>query len=144
MIKKYPLIAFCLAALLLLLTGCQADDSNLEESPAQKRPDSENGVTIKTEKAKYSTTVKTIVVEIQNDNNEENMTGTHVFLEKKVEGLWRKVPMKAESFSEEGIIHPPNKLSSLDLNINDLKYELSPGEYRATIGGLAAPFKVVE
>ncbi|MFJ7976507.1 immunoglobulin-like domain-containing protein [Peribacillus sp. NPDC096379] len=142
MIKKYPLIAFCFAALLLFFTGCQADDSQLEESPAQKRPDSENGVTIKTEKAKYPTTVKTIVVEIQNDSNEEYMTGAHVFLEKKVEGLWRKIPMKAESFTEEGIIHP--KLSSLDLNVNDLKYELTPGEYRATIGGLAAPFKVVE
>ncbi|MFL0364579.1 immunoglobulin-like domain-containing protein [Pseudobacillus sp. 179-B 2D1 NHS] len=144
MIKKYSFIVFCFISLLLVFTGCQTNDSNLEKSPAQKRSESENGVTIKTEKAEYPISVKTITVEIQNDSNEEYMTGAHVFLEKKVEGIWRTVPMKAESFTEQGIIHPPNKLSSLDLNVNDLKYKLTPGEYRATIGELAAPFKVVE
>ncbi|WP_376766749.1 hypothetical protein [Peribacillus huizhouensis] len=52
--------------------------------------------------------------------------------------------MKAESFTEEGLILPPNKLSSLDLKVNDLKYKLSPGEYRTTIGKLGSSFKVVE
>ena len=71
------------------------------------------------------------------------MTGIHIFLEKKVEDTWYKVPMKASAFTEQGIIHSPNKLSSLVLDVNDLRHELTPGEYRATIGGLAAPFIVV-
>ena len=144
-VKKYPLAAFCLALLLLFITGCQADDSNLkEEALAQKRPDSENGVTIQTEKAEYPTSIKEVIVEIQNNSNTEYMTGIHVFLEKKVEDTWYKLPMKAEAFTDQGIIHSPNKLSSLVLNVNDLKYKLTPGEYRATIGVLAAPFKIVE
>ncbi|GGD76435.1 immunoglobulin-like domain-containing protein [Paenibacillus nasutitermitis] len=143
--KKYPFAAFCFALLLLFITGCQTDDSYLkEEALAQKRPDSENGVTIKTEKTEYPTSIKVIIVEIRNDSNKEYTTGIHVFLEKKLEDTWYEVPMKADSFTDEGIIHSPNKLSSLGLNISDLKYKLTPGEYRATIGGLAAPFEVVE
>lgn len=134
----------CFLSLLLVFTGCQTSDSNLEESPAQIRSDSESNVTIKTEKAEYPTTTKTIIVEIQNDRNEDYVTGAHVFLEREVEGTWRKVPMKAEFFTEEGVVHPPNKVSSLSLNVNDLDYKITPGEYRATIGGLAAPFEVVE
>jgi len=67
-----------------------------------------------------------------------------VFLEKNVKDTWYRVPMKEEAFTGQGIIHPPNKMSSLSLNVNDLKYKLTPGEYRATIDGLAAPFSVVE
>ncbi|MBA9027474.1 hypothetical protein [Peribacillus huizhouensis] len=83
MIKKYSFVAFCFISLLIIFTGCQTNDSNLEESPAQNRPNSENGITIKTEKEEYLTSVKTITLEIQNDNNEEQMTGVHFFLEKK-------------------------------------------------------------
>ncbi|WP_332455456.1 MULTISPECIES: immunoglobulin-like domain-containing protein [Bacillaceae] len=36
----------------------------------------------------------------------EYSTGTQVFLEKKIEDVWYNVPMKAESFTEEAIIHP--------------------------------------
>ena len=143
--KKYSFASFCFAVLLIFISGCQADDSYLkEEATAQKRSNSENGVTIKTEKAEYPTSVQEIIVEIQNDNNKEYTTGIHVFLEKKVADTWYKVPMKEEAFTNQGIIHSPNKLSSLSLNVNDLKNKLTPGEYRATIGGLAAPFEVVE
>ncbi len=53
--KIYSLAAFCFTALILLITGCQPDDSQstkdsdtylTEEAPAQERPNSENGVTI--------------------------------------------------------------------------------------------------
>jgi hypothetical protein len=140
--KKYPLAVFCFALLLIFFSGCQA--ALKEEAPVQKRPDSKNGITIKTEKVEYPTSVKKIIVKIQNDSPKEFSTGIHVFLEKKVEDTWFKVPMKDESFTEPGLMHPPNKSSTLVLNVNDLKYKLTPGEYRATIGELAAPFEVVE
>lgn len=151
--KKYSLAAFCFAALFLLITGCQPDDpqdtKNLdthltEEAPAQERPNSENGVTIKAEKAQYTTSVEKIIVEIQNDSNIEYDTGTQIFLEKKIDGIWYKVPMKADSFTEEGIVHFPGELSSMGIDINELKYALTPGQYRAILDGLAAPFKIVE
>lgn len=142
--KRRRLVVFYLTTLFLLLTGCQSNNFLTEKTLTQQLPNSANGITIKTEKAKYPTSAKIITVLIQNDSNEVFTTGAHVFLEKKVEDTWYKVPMKANSFSEEGIIHPAGKLSSLSLNVDDLKYELTSGQYRATIGGLAAPFKVVD
>ncbi|OAH53924.1 hypothetical protein AWH48_11695 [Domibacillus aminovorans] len=151
--KKYSLAAFCFTALILLITGCQPDDSQstkdsdiylTEEAPAQERPNSENGVTIKTEKAQYPTSVKDITVIIQNDSNTKYTTGIHIFLEKEVEDTWYRVPMKADSFTEPALVHPPDESSSMDFNVIDLKYELTPGKYRATLNGLAAPFEVVE
>jgi len=127
------------------MTGCQTDDSYLKnEAPTQQRLNSENGVTIQTEKAEYPTSINKIIVEIRNDSNEEFTTGIHIFLEKKVKDVWFEVPMKADGFNDIGMIHAPNKLSSLTLTVDDLKYKLTPGEYRATIGELAAPFEVVE
>lgn len=151
--KKISLITFCFATLLLFVTGCQADnhqatkdyDSHLtEEAPAQERKSSENSVTVTTEKEQYPTSVEKIIVKIQNDSNTEYSTGTHVFLEKKVEDVWYNVPMKADFFTEQGIGHPPGEMSTMGFDVDDLKYELTPGQYRATIEGLAAPFEVVE
>lgn len=143
--KKYLFVSFCLALLLLFITGCQSDDSYLKEkASAQERPDSENGVTIQTEKAEYPTSIKEIIVEIHNESNNEYVTGVHIFLERKVADTWFKVPMKADAFNDLGMIHSPNKISTLALNVNDLKYQLTPGEYRATIDGLAASFEIVE
>jgi hypothetical protein len=142
MMKKYPLAALYFALILLFFTGCQA--SLKEEAPIQKRPDSENGVTIKTERDEYPTSIKKIIVIIQNNSNKEFTTGIHLTLEKKVKDTWYKVPMKAEYSTEQGISHPPNESSSLGLNVNDLKHKLSHGKYRAIAGELAAPFEVVE
>ncbi|MCM3758284.1 hypothetical protein M3197_12510 [Sporosarcina aquimarina] len=143
--KKYTFAAFCLALLLLFITWYQADDLHLkEEALSQQSPDSENGVTIQTEKAEYPTSVKEIIVKIHNDSNQEYITGSHLLLEKKVKDTWYNVPMKSKSVRLKAVIHSPNKLSSLGLDVNDLKYRLTPGEYRATTDELAAPFKVVE
>lgn len=143
--KKYPFVVFGFVALLLFLTGCQADESYLNEvSSDQTLPDSKNGVTLRTDKAEYQTDVKEIKIEIQNDSDQQYTTGVHVFLDKKVEDTWYDVPMKADAFTEIGVIHPPNQSSYLSFHVEDLKYKLTPGEYRATIGGLAAPFEVVE
>ncbi|OCA92578.1 immunoglobulin-like domain-containing protein [Pseudobacillus wudalianchiensis] len=145
MIKNYTLTAFGFAVLLLFLAGCQADRLYLKkEAVAQKRPISKNGIAIKTEKAEYPTSIKQIIVKLRNDSNKEYTTGVHVFLEKKVEDTWYEVPMKAESFTLQGMLHRPNESSSLVLSVNDLKYKLTPGEYRATVGEFAAPFEVVD
>lgn len=152
--KKHSLLTFCFSALLLFLTGCQFDhsqakedsklDSHLtEEANVQESPNSKNGVTITTKKAQYPLSVETIIIQIQNDSSEEFITGTQVFLEKEIEDTWYKVPMKAEIFTEEAIIHFPAE-SSIGFCTEDLKYDLTPGRYRATIEGLAAPFEIVE
>lgn len=154
--KKHSLITFCFIVLLLFLTGCQSDNfptqkdlesesvSYLtEEASVQELPSSKNGVTIATEKAQYPQSVETIIIKIQNDSDTEFSTGTEAGLEKKVEGTWYKVPMKKLVYTEEAIIHFPGE-SSMGIDTNDLKYALTPGQYRATVEGLAAPFEVVE
>lgn len=151
--KKCLIITFCFAVILFFVTGCQTNNSQAtkdynshltEKAPAQERKSSENDVTITTEKEQYPTSVEKIIVEIQNDSNTEYMTGQHVFLEKKAENTWYRVPMKADSFTEMAIGHPPGEWSSMEFDVNDLKDELTPGKYRAVIGGLAASFKIVE
>jgi len=142
--KKYSQITFCFAVLLLFLTACQLDSNLTEESTAQELPNSENNVSVATEKAQYSTSVEKIIVDIQNDSNIDFNTGTHVFLDKKVDDTWYNVPMKADFFTEAGLIHSAGGTSSIVFDVKNLKYELTVGEYRATINGLAAPFKIVE
>lgn len=154
--KKHSFITFCFTALLLFITGCQSDNSQAkkdsdskanshltEKALVQESPGSKNGVTITTEKAQYPQSVETIIIKIQNDSSEDFTTGTHVFLEKKAGDTWYKVPMKAEFFTEEAIVHFPGE-SSMGFSADDLKYDLTPGHYRATIEGLAAPFEIVE
>jgi hypothetical protein len=142
--KKYSQITFCFTILLLFLTACQLDSNLTEESTAQELPNSENNVTVATEKAQYSKSVEKIIVEIQNDSNTDFSTGTNVFLDKKVEETWYNVPMEADSFTEAAMIHNSGGTSSMFFNVKNLKYALTVGEYRATINGLAAPFKIVE
>jgi hypothetical protein len=62
-------------------------------------------VTITTEKAKYPKSLVTIIIKIQKDSNSEFNTGAHVFLEKGIDGTWYRGPMKADSFTEEGIVY---------------------------------------
>lgn len=142
MMKKYFLFVLCVTAFFLLI-GCQENSTLSEEASVQKRPMSENGISIKIEKLEYHTSAEKITVMIRNDSDEDFTTGTHVFLEKKVGGTWYKVPMKDISFTEEGLLISPDKSSSLSIEIQDLRDKFASGEYRATIGGLAAPFEVV-
>ncbi|WP_042347966.1 immunoglobulin-like domain-containing protein [Bacillus massiliigorillae] len=141
MIKHY-LVIFCFIALFLILIGCQSNDSLTEEVSTQIRPNSVNGITISTEKVKYSTSSEIITVLIQNNSNKTYTTGIHIFLEKKVGDLWYEVPMKTNDFTEQGRLHPSGELSSLSLKVDDLRYKLTSGKYRATINELAAPFEV--
>lgn len=141
MMRKYkPFVFFFIA--FLLQSGCKANVTLKEEAPVQKRTSEENGISIKTEEPLYHTLSEKITVLIKNDSKEEFTTGVYVFLEKKVEDTWYKVPMKNNSFEDIGMIHPPGKTSSLILNVHDLRDKLTSGEYRAIVGGLAAPFKV--
>ncbi|KAB2333954.1 immunoglobulin-like domain-containing protein [Bacillus mesophilum] len=133
------IVLFASIILLLIITGCQG---SLEEEAVQSRPNSENGVRVETEEPVYPTSVDEIKVNIINESDEEYSTGVHVFLEKKEQDTWYRVPMKADSFTEQAIGHSAHATSSLSLKISDLDYKLTPGEYRATIGGLGAPFKL--
>jgi ABC-type enterochelin transport system substrate-binding protein len=141
--KKFLKFIFSMTALFLLLAACQSNDDLTEKAPTQQLSHSDNGVSIRTEQTEYYTSVDKIAVIIQNESTLDFVTGAHVFLDKKVGNTWYKVPMKSNSFTEEGVIHPTGETTSLTLHVQDLNHHLTAGEYRALIGGLAAPFRVI-
>ncbi|WP_415874103.1 immunoglobulin-like domain-containing protein [Domibacillus aminovorans] len=57
---------------------------------------------------------------------------------------WYEFPYKATMFTAEGPVLRPGGTTSLSLLANELKYELTPGEYRATLGGFTAPFEIIK
>lgn len=128
--------------LMFFVTACTS--SLNEEAEVQDLPAAENGISLKTEFSEYPTDVKEIIVKIINESDEIFTTGVHVFLEKKVGNTWYRVPMKADSFTDQGILHSAHETSSLSLNVGDLNYNLTSGEYRATLGGMGAPFKITD
>ncbi|KZN99846.1 immunoglobulin-like domain-containing protein [Pseudobacillus badius] len=167
MIKKYPLISFIFIALLLFFTGCQAEGSYLkEEAPIQKRPSSDKGIKLSTEKAVYKTSDNEITINIQNDSDTQFSYGQDFAIEKKVKDAWYSVPFKDKSFEEKGTLLHPKTSTSQTFSLEQLEYNLSSGKYRIVVTfynpedyflilkkegntpkgapTLAAPFKVVK
>ncbi|MGE6367768.1 immunoglobulin-like domain-containing protein [Planococcus kocurii] len=156
--KKYVHGSLGILMLLLFLAGCQQaelqtaseessvteDQSLLTEEAPLERPVSEKDVMIKTEKSEYPTTVENITIVLTNEGTEEYSTGLDVFLEKEVEDKWFRVPMKEEFFTEPATSLAPGDTTEMVFNIEDLSYDLTPGEYRATLNGLGAPFTIID
>lgn len=151
--RKRLLTTLYFMTFILFSAGCQPDasqagnnlDDNLtQEAASQELVSTENDVTLTIEKEKYSTAVEEIAVEIKNDSQSEYMTGTHVFLEKKADDIWYLLPMKGNSVTDAGLIHRPGEVTPMIFEVESLKYELTPGQYRATVNKLGIPFEVLE
>ncbi|OZI10267.1 hypothetical protein CEW92_17945 [Bacillaceae bacterium SAS-127] len=131
MLKKYPLIAFGFAILLLFFTGCKAGDSYLkDEAPIQKRSSSNSGIKLSTEKEVYKTSDNEITVNIQNESDTEFNYDKYFAIEKKVNGVWYSVPFKDEAFEDIGIVLRPKTSTSQTFSLDRLKNSLSSGTYR--------------
>lgn len=129
--------------LIVFLTACQSPESQLtEKAQIQEQPQSENGVMVTAEQEVYKTNADNIMVLIHNDSDEEFSTGVHLFLEKKVGDMWYEFPYDHDVFTAEAMIIMPGETSELSISVDELEYDLTPGEYRGTINGLAAPFRV--
>lgn len=127
---------------LVFLVACQ--QNNLEEAEVQEMPSSKDGIQIKTEKDTYTQDTVKIVLVITNESNEE-LNSTFFELEKKVEGQWHKFPVKESGpIDAVGGYQPPNSTSEIVFLTDKLKYDLSPGSYRANFAGMATEFRVVE
>lgn len=131
-------------AFLTLLTACQSqlEEKLTEKAHVQNMPHTENGITVTAEQKVYSTDTEKVVVLVQNDSQEEFSMGTHLFLEKKVDGVWHEFPYDRDHFTEAAIVVLPGESSGVGVSMDELKNELTPGEYRGRISSLAAPFKV--
>jgi len=153
--KKINYSHYLLILVLLLLTGCQSNETTkvLEEklivAKNQEIPSSRDGITVKMEKEQYVTTDDEITVNFQNESDDELTYGSGFNLEQKVKGTWYYVLFKeGTSVTDIGYLLQPNETKSETYSLDSLKNMLSPGEYRfiqsfeAT--SLAAPFEVIK
>lgn len=137
-------IAFC-----LLLTACQSDtqpeqDIELAEAPIQELDKSNDEFSVEIEKEVYTTSDDQIVLRVSNESEEEQDSTTYIFLEKKIGDTWYEFPYDFSAFDTIAQTYLPGETHSLELSVDDLAHELTPGEYRATLGNIAAPFEVIE
>lgn len=135
-----------LGLFVLFLTACQTSgtSSNLKEAEVQELSTAKGEVQIKTEKDTYPSTMDKIVLLVTN-NSEEELAGAFFELEKALEGTWYEFPIKDSGpIDAIGGYQSPHANSHLTLSTGELKYDLSPGSYRATFLGMASEFTVAE
>ncbi|WP_100402005.1 immunoglobulin-like domain-containing protein [Bacillus sp. FJAT-42315] len=151
--KKKRVILFTLLAVLfigfmVLPDEVKVDMKLISRAYEQEMPSEADGISVKMEQEQYDTSTEKIIVLINNIGSEDINPGHQgdMKLQKKVGGTWREFPQKPKVVYEDyGILFPSGMQSSLVLSVDQLKYKLVPGEYRALPGaGVAAPFTVVE
>lgn len=115
----------------------------LTVAPVQERPSSTEEFSVEMEQREYPATAKELTILIQ--AKVEGVTGGEGFLlEKKRFGTWCRFPLKEESENPIMTTFSIHEASPKTLEVDLLKYELTPGEYRAVYFTVAAPFRVIE
>lgn len=129
-----------------ILTSCQTSSveapSLTEEAPIQELHDTIHEISIETQETNYATNAESILLEIKNNSKEVFISSTHFYLEKKEGDTWYEFPYNFDAHHSDSLELPPNKSTALELPVKDLKYDLSPGEYRAVLNGMAFPFYI--
>ncbi|GKW46933.1 immunoglobulin-like domain-containing protein [Planococcus sp. NCCP-2050] len=115
----------------------------LTVAPAQERPSSNEEFSVEMEQREYPATAKELTILIQ-AKAEGATGGDYLFLEKKRFGTWCRFPLKEEAANASLTTFSIHEASPKTLPVDLLKNELTPGEYRAVYGSVAAPFSVVE
>ncbi|KZO00495.1 immunoglobulin-like domain-containing protein [Pseudobacillus badius] len=142
--KKNSVLFLCFISAFFLLATCQSTQqkndktvNTMEEKPGEKalmqeRSNSENGITITTEKEKYTTGDKEIIVNIQNENDTHFTYGKQFSIEKNVSSTWYELPFKdGMDIFEETVYTVKSKSSTTQIvSLGRLKNKPSPGKYR--------------
>lgn len=142
--KKNHLLFLCFVAALFLLAACQSAEqkndktvSTTEDKPGEKAlmqelPNSANGITFTTEKEKYTTEDKEIIVNIQNENETHFTYEQQFSIEKNISGTWYELPFKeGMDIFEETIYSVKSKSSTAQIvSLDRLKDKPLPGKYR--------------
>ncbi|SDO07979.1 hypothetical protein SAMN05518871_1106 [Psychrobacillus sp. OK028] len=147
-------ICSLLVLLVLYLASCQSLDEKLtKKTRIQDIPNSEESLTIESNKERYKVPVKKVVLVINNATNMDTDFNQFATIEKKKSGDWYPVPIKAgQSIDAAGRALNANRESNVTFPLEHLDEELDPGQYRIVVGfshkessfQLATPFEVVE
>lgn len=130
-------------------------DEELTKARFQKLLSSKDGVTLTIKNEQYTTFSNDIVLNIRNNSNMEFNYDDHFLLEKNINGTWYEVPFKSLYHDKRIRVVQPHTLARIVLFTDELKYDFSPGKYRATHSlspkgnekngfTLAAPFEVIK
>ena len=142
--KKQAL--FLLLALCLGLAACKENaDQQLEEAEIQSLPSEQNGVSMEAGQKMYAPDAEKMTILIENKSEQEVVYGKHFTMEKKVDGVWRMVPVKdGAAFVEIALFISSEEMETEVIPLYLFHQPLSEGTYRIVkkIGGqsLAADF----
>lgn len=144
--RKIFTVIFFSIGFVILLVACQGEidqKNELDVKASQQNLSSLlNGVSIKMEKESYPTSTKSLILKVENNGESQFDSPSFFLLEKKIDEIWYEFPDKIEAHYANGLDLRPGETSTLEIFIKDLKYNLTPGEYRAVLNGMAAPFEV--
>lgn len=132
-LKKYIHLLGGLIAILSLLAACQLDKEQLtEEAFIQKLFSSKDGLTLTTEKEKYTASIDEITINIQNESSNPYTYHEDFSLQKNIDGTWYVVPFEEEMEEGDPVVHrlDPGSSTTQALSLRHLKTGLSSGEYR--------------
>lgn len=154
-LRKRTYIFSLLALLVFSLAACQSLDEKLtKKADIQDIPNSEEGLTIESNKERYKVPVEKVVLVIKNATNMDTDLGQSAAIEKKKSGAWYPVPIKTgERVEAAATTLMPNSEGKVTFPLDHLNEELDPGQYRIVVSfshkerssfQLVAPFEVVE
>ena len=141
-----------------LLASCQSGDgkqsNNTEDPPVtdnrlteeaeqQEKPKSSDGLTLEADQKEYETSTEELSATLHNNSDKDFTTGKALGIEKKLDGTWYEFPYGG-SFEELAMIISPDSTQSFTLKAEMFVHEWTPGDYRFTKAGLAAPFTVTK
>lgn len=137
---KKKLIAFIALSALIVLSGCQQSESeveNLQKVETQEIPSTRGNIAFTMENDINYPSDSEITLLMINDSDTDYYYGPGVQLHQKISGEWYLIPFKEGNIANEiGYALPPAEMETLSFLIDSLKEDFSPGEYRLVKGKL--------
>lgn len=126
---------FLVIVVFLFTASCQSsmDTGNRvsKESPYERIPSEEAGLSIKLDQKIYSPSVEQIKLEIGNKGKETYTFSSGYSVEKKAEAGWQVIPFKEGTLFEDSITElPPSHEYEVIATVDVLEPQLSAGIYR--------------
>lgn len=136
MIKKWNCSLFCMAIMLMVLSGCGSSTNGQSTGTADWEPtnyetvNNFDGVTMTIKEGTVSSTGLTVMFE--NASDKQGTYGDHFWLEKKIEGNWLQVPVIIDDygFNDIGYELAPSETETFTVDWEWLYGSLETGEYR--------------
>jgi hypothetical protein len=133
-------------AMFLFLAACQSNEQTMTEATnsidkslnekalEQELPESKEGITFEVQTKQYTDSPSVITVLMQNNSDSSVTYGRQFHIEKNVDGIWYFVPFEDDlkMFQDDAPGVSAQETISEEIDLTQLKNNLSPGNYRIT------------